>query len=131
MQDKEQEWKQRFDQLEMQVSKAARNELVLPKNEKDIEAWAKKYPDVAGIVEAIADKKASERSKDLDKRLKEIEDMRTNVKLRKQKLNCLAFTLTSRRSALMTHSMSGLAVNLSGYKMPCMRTLMMPSLLHV
>lgn len=38
MQDKEQEWKQRFDQLQMQVSKAARNELVLPKNEQDIEA---------------------------------------------------------------------------------------------
>ena len=90
MQDKEQEWKERFEQLEMQVSKAARNELVLPKNEQDIEAWAKKYPDVAGIVEAIADKKASERSKDLDKRLKEIEDMRTNVKREKAEAELLS-----------------------------------------
>jgi hypothetical protein len=39
---------------------------VLPKSEQDIEAWAKKYPDVAGIVEAIADKKAQERASDID-----------------------------------------------------------------
>jgi vacuolar-type H+-ATPase catalytic subunit A/Vma1 len=53
---------------------------VLPKGEADIAAWAKKYPDVAAIVEAIADKKATERSKDLDNRLKEIEELRTQAK---------------------------------------------------
>ena len=83
VQDKEQEWKDRFDKLEGQLSAAAKNELVLPKSEQDIEAWAKKYPDVAGIVEAIADKKAQERSADLDGRLKEIEDLRVVAKREK------------------------------------------------
>jgi len=80
MQDKEQEYKVKFEQLQQQLDKAAKNELVLPKGEADIAAWAKKYPDVAAIVEAIADKKAAERSTDLDNRLKEIEDMRTQAK---------------------------------------------------
>ena len=83
VQDKEQEWKDKFEKLEGQLSSAAKNELVLPKSEQDIDAWAKKYPDVAGIVEAIADKKAQERSADLDGRLKEIEDLRVVAKREK------------------------------------------------
>jgi hypothetical protein len=81
--DKEQEWKLKFEKLESQLSSAAKNELVLPQSDQDIEAWAKKYPDVAGIVEAIADKKASERSADLDGRLKEIEELRVTAKREK------------------------------------------------
>jgi len=80
MQDKEQEWKVKFEKLQSQLEKATKNELVLPKTEKDIEAWAKKYPDVAGIVEAIADRKAEERASDIDKRLKEIEELRIDAK---------------------------------------------------
>ena len=80
MQDKEQEWKVKFEKLQSQLEKATKNELVLPKTEKDIEAWAKKYPDVAGIVEAIADRKAEERASDIDKRLKEIEELRVDAK---------------------------------------------------
>lgn len=83
MKDKEQEWKLRFEKLEAQLDAATKNELVLPKSEKDIEAWSKKYPDVAGIVEAIADKKAQERSSDIDKRLKEIEELRLTAKREK------------------------------------------------
>lgn len=80
MQEKEQEYKLKFEQLQQQLDKAAKNELVLPKGEADIAAWAKKYPDVAAIVEAIADKKAAERSSDLDSRLKEIEELRIQAK---------------------------------------------------
>jgi hypothetical protein len=80
VQEKEQEWKVKFEQLQSQLDKATKNELVLPKTEKDIEAWAKKYPDVAGIVEAIADRKAEERASDIDKRLKEIEELRIDAK---------------------------------------------------
>ena len=83
IQEKEQEWKLKFEKLEMQLDKAAKNELVLPKTEKDIEAWANKYPDVAAIVEAIADKKAQERSSDIDKRLSEIEELRLAAKRQK------------------------------------------------
>ena len=82
-QDKEQEWKVKFEKLEQQLNAATKNELVLPKSAEDVEAWAKKYPDVAGIVEAIADKKAQERSADLDGRLKEIEELRITAKREK------------------------------------------------
>ena len=80
MQEKEQEYKLELEKIKAQLDKSAKNELVLPKSEDEIAAWAKKYPDVAAIVEAIADKKASERSSDLDKRLKEIEELRVQAK---------------------------------------------------
>ena len=78
-QEKEKEFQAQLDKLTSQLDAATKNELVLPKSTDEVEAWAKKYPDVAGIVEAIADKKASERSSELDGRLKEIE---APVKLR-------------------------------------------------
>ena len=61
MADKDKKTEERIKALEDQLSKATRNELVLPKSEDEIADWAKKYPDVAGIVETIADKKARER----------------------------------------------------------------------
>ena len=83
MQEKEKDFTAKLDKLEKQLEAAAKNELVLPKSEEEIDAWAKKYPDIAGIVEAIADKKASERSSDLDGRLKEIEALRATAKREK------------------------------------------------
>ena len=60
MADKDKKTEERVQALEDQLSKATRNELVLPKSEDEIAEWTKKYPDVAGIVETIADKKAKE-----------------------------------------------------------------------
>ena len=57
MASKDKETEERIKALEDQLSKATRNELVLPKSEEEIAEWTKKYPDVAGIVETIADKK--------------------------------------------------------------------------
>ena len=79
MADKDKKTEERIQALEDQLSKAAKNELVLPKSEDEIAEWTKKYPDVAGIVETIADKKARERSSDLDKRLENIEKMRVEA----------------------------------------------------
>ena len=79
MDKQKQDYDARIEALEAQLSKAAKNELVIPKTNEEIEAWTKKYPDVAAIVETIADKKASERSKDLDERVKQIEEMRFNA----------------------------------------------------
>ena len=79
MADKDKKTEERIKALEDQLSKATRNELVLPKSEDEIAEWTKKYPDVAGIVETIADKKARERSSDLDKRLENIEKMRVEA----------------------------------------------------
>ena len=89
-QEKEKEFQAQLDKLQSQLEAATKNELVLPKSEDEVEAWAKKYPDVAGIVEAIADKKANERSADLDVRLKEIESLRTTAKREKAEAELLS-----------------------------------------
>jgi len=83
MQEKDAEHKSALEKLQKQLDAATKNELVLPKSEDEVEAWAKKYPDVAGIVEAIAEKKANERASDLDGRLKEIEELRVTAKREK------------------------------------------------
>lgn len=79
----------RIEAMEAQLKKAADKELVLPKTQQDIDAWAKKYPDVAGLVEAIADKKAKERASDIDARLKEVEAMRDAAKREKAEVALL------------------------------------------
>ena len=90
-QEKEKAFQAQLDKLTAQLDAATKNELVLPKSEDEVEAWAKKYPDVAGIVEAIADKKASERSSELDGRLKEIESLRATAKREKAEAELLSF----------------------------------------
>ena len=83
MQEKDKEVASKLEKLEKQLEAATKNELVLPKSDDEIEAWAKKYPDVAGIVEAIATKKADEKAASLDTRLKEIEELRVTAKREK------------------------------------------------
>jgi len=83
MQEKEKETQAQLEKLQKQLDAATKNELVLPKSEDEVEAWAKQYPDVAGIVEAIADKKAKERASELDGRLAEIEELRVTAKREK------------------------------------------------
>jgi hypothetical protein len=91
MQEKEKETAAKLEKLQQQLEASTKNELVLPKSEEEIDAWAKQYPDVAGIIEAIADKKATERASELDGRLKEIEEMRTTA--RKEKAEAELFSL--------------------------------------
>ena len=88
--DKEKSFADQIDQLKNQLDLATKNELILPKSDEDIDAWAKKYPDVASIVETIATKKARETSQDLDKRVKEIENLRESAKIEKAEAELLA-----------------------------------------
>jgi hypothetical protein len=56
--DKEKEWEAKFEELKNSVSGT---KVLPPKSDEDIAAWARKYPDVASIVETIATKKADEK----------------------------------------------------------------------
>jgi len=87
---KEKDWTSRIEKLETQLTKATKNELILPKTEEEIDAWAKEYPDVAGIVETIASKKARESSAEIDKRLTEIETLRESAKKEKAEAELMA-----------------------------------------
>ena len=68
---KEKEWQEKFDALE---SKSKREGIVPPKSDEDIEKWAQEYPDVAGIVETIAAKKAQEMFNKAETRLQELDE---------------------------------------------------------
>jgi hypothetical protein len=70
MQEKEKEWQDKFSQLENSMKN---KNIAPPKSDEDIEKWAKKYPDVASIVETIAAKKAQEMFKKADERLQEFD----------------------------------------------------------
>ena len=77
--EKEKDLQSRLEKLESQLQLASRKELVLPKSTEEVEAWSRQHPDVAAIVEAIADKKATERSSTLEKRMKEFEQIRADA----------------------------------------------------
>lgn len=70
MEAKEKEWNEKFEALKNTSQKRG---IVPPKSDEDIEQWARKYPDVAGIVETIAAKKAKELFAKADARLKELD----------------------------------------------------------
>lgn len=71
-QKKQEELTKRIEELESRLSNAPEG-VRPPKSDEDIEAWAKKYPDVASIVETIAEKKAAERFKSAESRLAELD----------------------------------------------------------
>ena len=77
--EKEKEMQSRLEKLESQLNLASKNELVLPKSTEEVDAWARQHPDVAAIVESIADKKATERSSDLESRMKKFEQVRADA----------------------------------------------------
>ena len=59
-QQKEADLQSQIDQLRTQLDESTKKQIKLPKSDEDIEAWAKEYPDVAGIVETIAIKERAE-----------------------------------------------------------------------
>ena len=77
IQQKEKEWEEKFSALE---KRSEREGIVPPKSEEDIDNWAKEYPDVAGIVETIAAKKAQEMFEKANIRIKEIDEERMELK---------------------------------------------------
>lgn len=71
MNEKEKEWKERLSALEKRMEG---ENIRPPKSNEDIEQWANKYPDVAGIVETIAAKKAQEMFSKAEGKLQELNE---------------------------------------------------------
>lgn len=78
MQEKEKAWEAEKEKL-LSAPKA----IAPPKSEEDIEAWAKKYPDIAGIVQTIAKKQAEEMFASADSRLKELDKISREAEVAK------------------------------------------------
>tara|TARA_R110000851_G_scaffold219371_1_gene372160 strand:- start:368 stop:1252 length:885 start_codon:yes stop_codon:yes gene_type:complete len=74
--DKESEWKDKFESLEKRLDK---ENIIPPKSDEDIDEWARQYPDVAGIVETIAAKKAQEMFSKAESRLQKLDEEKEQV----------------------------------------------------
>lgn len=77
--------------LKAQLEQTTQEELKFPKTEAEIDAWMKKFPDVAGIVKSIAMKEALEANKRIDERLKAVDEreQKSAKKLAQEKLASL------------------------------------------
>ena len=73
------ELKAEINNLKAQLEQSTKKQIQLPKSDEDIETWAKEYPDVAGIVETIAIKKAAEQQASLEEKVKALDDMQQSV----------------------------------------------------
>jgi anion-transporting ArsA/GET3 family ATPase len=51
----------------------------LPVSKEQVEAWVRKYPDIAGIVKSLAGEQAREQFSEIDRRTKELEEMREEI----------------------------------------------------
>ena len=76
MQDKEKEWDEKFKTFEDRLKKES---IIPPKSDEDIEEWSKEYPDIAGIVETIAAKKAQEMFSKAEARMQEFDKIQTEA----------------------------------------------------
>ncbi len=88
-QQKEADLQEQINQLREQLDSATKKQIELPKSDEDIEAWTKKYPDVAGIVETIAIKKSQEQSKELEDRIQKINEMQESATKEKAEVELL------------------------------------------
>ena len=82
-QKKEEEFTAKIEALEAQLTKAAKNELILPKSEEELEKFQKENPDVAALFLAMAKKESKASSEELEKRMAELEELRLDAKKEK------------------------------------------------
>ena len=79
----------KIKQLEKQLDVTTKESIKLPKSEKEIEEWANQYPDVAGIIETIAIRKAQEQSQGLKERIQEIDEMQEDAERNKAEVQLM------------------------------------------
>jgi hypothetical protein len=66
-------------ELKRQLDQAAKGQLKFPKTDEEIEAWSKKYPEVAKIVDTIARKRANEALEEGERRLGHLKSLETKL----------------------------------------------------
>jgi len=70
---------QQVAQMKAQLDQAARGQIKFPKSDQEIDQWAKKYPDVAKIVDSIARKRANEALAEGEKRMAGLKQLETKL----------------------------------------------------
>jgi replicative superfamily II helicase len=67
------ELKTKTEELERKLDAALRGQLKAPKSDTEVEAWIKEYPEFAGILETIVQKRITEATSKTKEKLEEIE----------------------------------------------------------
>lgn len=70
---------QEIQNIKKQLETAAKGQIKFPKTDQEIEAWSKRYPDVAKIVDTIARKRANEVAEDLRQGEKRLQNLETTL----------------------------------------------------
>jgi hypothetical protein len=71
-QQREAEMQAQIDELKSKMQ----SPVAMPASKEQVEAWVKKYPDIAGIVKSLAGEQAKQKYDEVDRRTKELEEMR-------------------------------------------------------
>lgn len=67
---------ERIKELEDQIKGLSKkSDIAPPTSDEDVAAWVKKYPQVASIIETIAERKAQEKFQSADERLRQVDKM--------------------------------------------------------
>lgn len=69
--------------MEQQLAAATKQQIKFPKSEEEVAEWAKKYPDVANIVDTIAQKRVQEALAVGEKKLEEVKSFERQVRREK------------------------------------------------
>lgn len=72
-----------LEKLRQQLRSKEQEEFTLPTSEEEIEAWASKYPEVAKIVDSIAQKRAREASSEVEKNMSDLRKMKQQLEREK------------------------------------------------
>lgn len=68
-----------LEELKGQLDTATREQIRFPKTDEEIDKWSQKYPDVAQIVDTIAQKRAKEALAEGERRLGSLKDLETKI----------------------------------------------------
>ena len=74
---------QEIEQIKQQLSEATKAQIKFPKSEEEVDAWSKKYPDVAKIVDTIAQKRVQEAVTDAKMEFDEIKKQQRSIQTEK------------------------------------------------
>jgi len=72
-----------LEDLKRLVQEKEKEEFTLPTSEEEIEEWASKYPQVAKIVDSIAQKRAREASHEVEQSMSDLRKMKTQLEREK------------------------------------------------
>ena len=74
---------QEIEQMKAQLTDATKQQIKFPKTEEEVDAWSKKYPDVAKIVDTIAQKRVQEVYNEAKSEMQDIRKQQDSIKSEK------------------------------------------------